>query len=229
MKEIWKEVKGYECLYEISNLGRVKSLEKNSKPERIIKPHIGDRGYKAVNLCKCGIQKTKRIHQLVAIAFLNHTPCGHKLVVDHIDNDPLNNRVDNLQVITHRENTSKDRKGGTSKYIGVKQMKTKWEASIFIDGRGIYLGLFKNEIDASNAYINSLEDYKNGCFVANKYNEFKPTSNYKGVSWHKGNKSWQAMVLDKVLKKQVFLGYSKCELGALHKITTYKKQSPELN
>ena len=53
------------------------------------------------------------------MAFFGHVPGGYKIVVDHIDNNRLNNHVSNLQLITQRENSSKDRKNGTSQYTGV--------------------------------------------------------------------------------------------------------------
>jgi ribosomal protein L15E len=72
------------------------------------------------------------------MAFLNHTPCGYKIVVDHIDNNiKTDNRLENLQLITQRENVSKDIKNTSSKYIGVcwhKKAK-KWRSSIQINGK----------------------------------------------------------------------------------------------
>ena len=166
-KEVWLPIKSYDGFYEISDLGRVKSLErfinnmfgtKTKIKERFLKFNPDGKGYLNCRLYKNGVGKTFKIHQLVAIAFLNHTPCGFKLVVDHIDNNPLNNRLDNLQLITNRENSSKDRKGGTSKYIGVSLASGRktWLASIRINGKNKYLGYYKTEIEASNAYQKEL-------------------------------------------------------------------------
>ena len=168
-KEIWKEVKGYEGIYEVSDLGNVKSLPREMNrgsgitisKERILKPYVYSRGYYGVSLRKDNKAKTKKVHQLVAIAFLNHTPDGtQKLVVDHIDNNKLNNRLDNLQLTTNRENSSKDRKGGSSKFIGVSwdRKYNKWKAQIRINGKKVHLGYFKIEIEASNAYNNKLKE-----------------------------------------------------------------------
>ena len=141
MIEEYRAVKGYEGLYEVSNFGNVKSLERiNSMSrrvkERILKQSIAGNSYLRVKLFN-GI---RYVHQLVAIAFLNHLPNGNKIVVDHIDNNRLNNRLDNLQLINQRENTSKDRKGGTSKHIGVHWVKPskKWKAAISINGKTKY-------------------------------------------------------------------------------------------
>ena len=101
--EIWKEVKDYEG-YKISNLGNVKS-----KTGRLLKPCKSANGYLVLGLGKGDKRKTKSIHQLLAIAFLGHTPNGMKLVVDHINGIKTDNRLINLQVITNRHNLSKDR------------------------------------------------------------------------------------------------------------------------
>jgi hypothetical protein len=117
MEEIFKDVKGYEGLYQVSNLGRVKSLPKTwvsgnggfrSHYGKILKATKCSSGYYQVGLYKDGVSKKLRIHKLVAMAFFNHAPNGYKIVVDHIDNNKENNRVDNLQLITNRENSSKD-------------------------------------------------------------------------------------------------------------------------
>ena len=153
IKEEWKPVKDYEGLYEVSNLGRVKSLRFNK--ERILKPIKDGRGYINVGLSS----KKHLVHQLVAINFLNHTPCGMKLVVDHINNNPLDNRLENLQLISFRENSSKDIKNKSSKYTGVSwdKSRNKWTSTIYILKKSIKLGRFKNEYDAHIAYQNKLK------------------------------------------------------------------------
>ena len=137
-KEIWKDIPEYEGLYQISKTGKIKSLKKlveysnrsGFKKEKILKGGI-DRGYTFVILSKDGKVKNFKIHQLMAITFLNHKPNGYKVVVDHIDNNTLNNNLENLQLITQRENTSKDKNNTTSKYSGVhKNKKNKWIAQI---------------------------------------------------------------------------------------------------
>ena len=172
MKEIWKDIPEYEEYYQVSNLGRVKNLKRFVKAksnstrlvkERILKANIDSTGYLVAGLSKDGKTKTFAVHQLVAMAFLNHTPCGHKMVVDHIDNDKLNNRVDNLQITTVRHNSSKDKKGGTSKYQGVYWDKgtNKWASKIRINYKAKFLGRFDTEIEASEAYQNELNNIIN--------------------------------------------------------------------
>lgn len=100
MIELWEDIKGYEGRYKISNKGRVKSLinNKGNFREKILKPSKDKDGYLQVGLSKNGIQKTKRIHQLVAKAFIKN-PCNYPLI-NHKDENKSNNNVDNLEWCT---------------------------------------------------------------------------------------------------------------------------------
>tara|TARA_R110000737_G_C14273842_1_gene430990 strand:- start:4 stop:489 length:486 start_codon:yes stop_codon:yes gene_type:complete len=154
MKEVWKSIEGYEGLYEVSNLGRVKSVFYSKSKDKILKSNVDSTGYLCLNLCKNKKQIKVHIHRLLAINFLNHTPCGMKLVVDHINNIKTDNRLENLQIITHRENSSKDRVGMYSKLTGVRWYKNsnKWASVIGVSGKKKHLGMFNTELEASNAY-----------------------------------------------------------------------------
>lgn len=155
--EIWKKIKDYPD-YEVSNLGNVKSLKFNK--EKILKPSKDGKGYLKVALFKNGKSKTKKNHKLVAMAFLNHITNGYEIVVDHINNIPTDNRLENLQLITQRENVSKDIVNSSSKYTGVSWYKrdNKWKSSIRIKGNKKHLGYFKCEIEASKAYQEALKN-----------------------------------------------------------------------
>jgi len=158
MKEIYKDIEGYEG-YQVSDLGNVKSFK--GKKEKVLKSGVNGRGYLNVNLSKNGKTKNFSVHQLVAMAFLNHVPNGNKgLVCDHIDNDKLNNRLDNLQLISQRLNLSKDKKNCSSSYTGVCWHKrdNKWLSSITINGKLKHLGCFTNELDAHNEYQKALNN-----------------------------------------------------------------------
>ena len=146
--------------YQVSNLGNVKSFKYGK--ERVLKQQNNGRGYLFVNLSKNGKVKKRKVHQLVAEVFLNHKPCGMKLVINHIDNNSVNNNVNNLEVITQRENCMTHREG-SSKYKGVSWDKrsNKWKVQIYIDGKGKYLGHFKNEKIASALYESELVKLKN--------------------------------------------------------------------
>lgn len=96
MKEIWKDIVGYEGLYQVSNMGRVKSLGNDgARKEKILKPITNGQGYLLVCLCKDGKTKNFRIHRLVALHFIpnpNNLP-----TVNHLDEDKNNNCVTNLE------------------------------------------------------------------------------------------------------------------------------------
>lgn len=114
MEEIWRDIKDYEGLYQVSNMGRVKSLgrwsnrQKNgvSFPyfikEKILKNRKIKGGYYIVGLCKDKISKDYRVSRLVAEAFIPNP--DNKLFVDHIDTNPLNNFSNNLRWVTQKEN-----------------------------------------------------------------------------------------------------------------------------
>lgn len=166
-KEIWKDVVGYEGLYQVSNLGNVFSIPKKwiagkggerSHGGKMISTYIDKKGYQIAVLFINKSRRKKQVHQLVAESFLNHISNGNKIIVDHINNNPSYNRVENLQIITQRLNSSKDKKGYSSEYVGVcwNRHRNKWRSSIRINGVKKELGLFKNEIEASKAYQKAL-------------------------------------------------------------------------
>ena len=97
--EIWKKIEGFED-YEVSNLGRVKSIRCT------LKHCVGKNGYASVNLQ----ENTKTIHRLVASAFIPNPE--NKRCVNHIDGNKKNNNVENLQWVTHKENTTHAIKNG---------------------------------------------------------------------------------------------------------------------
>lgn len=218
MEEIWKDIPDYEGLYQVSNYGNVKSLSRkvsngiNYKfsKGKIIKQLINSSHYLYVFLHKNKVRKKYKIHQLVAMSFLNHIPYGNILVVDHIDNSKLNNRLDNLQIITQRENVTKGKQARESKYVGVDFQKrtNNYRARIIIENKRIYLGCFANELEAGIAYQKALKMYNEGDFSFMKPKEY--SSQYKGVS-KSGNK-WVAFIYAN--KKSINLGRFDTELEA---------------
>ena len=216
-QEEFRPVPGYEGLYEVSNFGTVKSLEREFLirghypsiiKERILKPSLmGSVGkkYYGLGLYKNDKGKNMKIHILVAMAFLGHKPDGYKIVVDHIDNNRLNNNLTNLQLISQRENVSKDKKNGASQYSGVTWHKAtnKWRSQIRIGDKRKQLGLFISEEEAHEAYQNALKIYHDGGDLS--FMEIRiPTSQYKGVSWNKYRDKWQSQI--KINGKKKYLG-----------------------
>ena len=152
--EYYKKIQGFD-LYEVSNIGNVKSI-KFSKEKYLNTPICGGR-YVHVTLFKGGKRYNKSIHKIMAIAFLNHTETDG-FIVHHINNDKLDNRLENLKLITSRQNTY-THNAGLSKYRGVSwnKSKAKWISRIWDGTNRIFLGSFKNEIDAHEAYQNKLK------------------------------------------------------------------------
>jgi hypothetical protein len=154
MEEIWQDIPEWDD-YQVSNLGRVRRKPKLLKEQTI-------KGRKFVSLRRGGKNRLFAVSQVVAMGFLDHTPCGFDLVVDHIDNNPLNNNVDNLQVITNAENVTKDKIGQSSKFMGVQwhEKGKKWRASCCFKGKRYYIGLFNCEFAAHCAYAMKLKQLK---------------------------------------------------------------------
>lgn len=101
--EVWKDIEGYEGHYQISNLGDVKSLGfRNQKIEKILTQRTNNQGYRVVGLNKKGKTKLVLVHRLVALAFIdNPNNCP---IVNHKDENPLNNNADNLEWCTYSYN-----------------------------------------------------------------------------------------------------------------------------
>lgn len=177
--EIWKDIPGYEGYYQVSNLGRVKSLERKIKhwqggfrlKKELILSNLTDKdGYFRVNLYdKNSKLKHWSIHQLVCICFLNHTPKGNTLVVNHKNFNKKDNRLENLEIVSNRENTNKKHLNSSSKYTGVSFSKrlNKFQAEISYKKKRFYLGVFESEKEASLAYQKKLKEIKNGIKISN--------------------------------------------------------------
>lgn len=108
-KEIWQDIEGYEGLYQVSSMGRVKSLKRTDRlgrtvEGRILKPGDNGGGYLNVALCVGGKSKTHKVHRLVCEAFRDNPE--NKLDVNHLNEDKTDNRVCNLEWATRKENNN---------------------------------------------------------------------------------------------------------------------------
>lgn len=146
MNEIWKDVDGYDGVYQVSNLGRVKSKDhfdcnrRNRIKGRILKPGIKRNGYMQVLLSDCtGKAKNHYVHKLVIEAFIGK--CPKDCEVNHIDEDKSNNNVTNLEYVNHKTNISH----GTAILRRTKKCR---KAVQQFTKNGIYIADFASTIDA---------------------------------------------------------------------------------
>jgi len=166
MTEEYKAIVDFEN-YEVSNLGNVK----NKKTGKILKLINDGKDYHRVGLYKDNKKYNKRIHQLIAQAFIPNP--DNEQLIDHIDNSTLNNSINNLRWVSTKENaqnaklSTKNTSG--SKEVTYDKLRNKWRAQIMIDGICINLGRYDNIEDAKAArvarantafgvYINSCEN-----------------------------------------------------------------------
>lgn len=162
IEEIWKPIPGYEGLYEVSSLGRVKALPRivvrkgviQPRKEFIRTPSIVKEGYLLLTMTDFnGVKKSCGVHRLVLYAFDSIST----LPVDHINGNNQDNRICNLRYCTPRENkiySLENNVKKSSKYIGAHWSKRskKWYSSIRFQGRRITIGYFKDEYEAHLAY-----------------------------------------------------------------------------
>lgn len=161
-KSIFVDIEGFDGKYKANCDGVVISLKQKEQKE--LKPSINEHGYKYVQLWKDNKGKTYKVHQIVAMCFLGHKRCKHEAIVDHIDGDKLNNNYKNLRIVTHRENLTtcfvKNKHTHSSQHAGVSYhaSRKKWSASIRIKNKHTFLGRFKTEIEAHEAYQRKLKE-----------------------------------------------------------------------
>ena len=117
VNEVWNPVVGYEGLYEVSNLGRVRGLQRG----KILKQRTDKDGYMRVTLFKEGKRKDKRAHRVVIQAFVGEHPEG--METRHLDGDRTNNNINNLQWGTSSENTMDTVKHGRHNHASKERCK----------------------------------------------------------------------------------------------------------
>lgn len=174
MKEIYKDIEGYEGLYQISNFGNVKSLDRMCKhsgkglrtvPGKLLKKSLTF-GYEQVNLYKDNKAKTHFIHRLVIGAFSDKKSYKNEIVINHIDGIKTNNNLDNLEIIPQRENVEKGNlcKNKSSIYPGVylNKISGKYVASLRFKNERYHIGTFDDEYTAYMARNNKLKELQNG-------------------------------------------------------------------
>lgn len=123
--EIWKDIKDFENLYQISNYGRVKSTQRRGGGG-VLKEHISKQGYKYVILSKNNhLKKTFQIHRLIGLNFIDNPknlPC-----IDHIDRDKQNNNINNLRWVSYKTNANNSKKVDLSSSLEItKEFNKKY-------------------------------------------------------------------------------------------------------
>lgn len=145
--ELWLPVVGYESNYEVSNTGQVRTL----RTGLVRKTRLDKDGYVIVDLCLNSKYATKRVHRLVAEAFLGVSTLPE---IDHLDGNRSNNHVDNLRwvsVSVNRTNTAR-RRAGLVRGVRYRQGKpTPWQAYANFEGKFLNLGHFEDESSARAA------------------------------------------------------------------------------
>ncbi len=160
MQEIFKEIPNYNSDYQVSNLGNVKSF-KYSKKGRILKVGISGSGYPTVVLCKNNSTRTLRVHKLVQKVF----KIGHG-DIDHINGIKTDNNLENLRVVTKRENQQNLVCHRMGKLVGTTLDKRRpnaprpWGSRIRINRKLIHLGMFATELEAHKAYKKACDTLK---------------------------------------------------------------------
>ena len=190
--EEWRWIIGYEGMYQVSNYGDIKSLKFGK--EQIMKPALNGligKGYLFVCLCKEGIIKSFLVHQLIAMSFLEHVIDGHNLVVNHINGIKTDNRVENLEIVTQRNNVStrvrKDRNTKSSPLTGASWSKSnkKWYSQYQYQGIRYSLGFYNTDKEAHNKWKEATEADKGGTFI-DYYINLK-NDNYKKILQYSKN------------------------------------------
>jgi hypothetical protein len=146
MEEIWKDVVGYEGLYQVSNLGNIFSLQS----KRLMKKNVNNRGYERVTLKG----KQVSLHRIVCIAFIKNEE--NKLVVNHKNGIKTDNNINNLEWATCRENSMHYHSSNPIKEIKLKTC-IRYEKWITINGKNRRIGRFKSPEEAMLAYQNKLK------------------------------------------------------------------------
>ena len=166
--------KGLRTNIEFNKLGEVKRLPTEwmvkKRTEKIVKLKPNNRGYQTL----CFMTEDRNLHyillhQALAIVFLGHKPNYYDTVIDHIDNDKLNNKIENLQIVSQRENTVKyciDKKElPTGVFYFKCKDKMKYRSYIYYKKHQRYLGYFDSIEDASAKYKEALTHIQNNEFL----------------------------------------------------------------
>ncbi len=155
MEEVFKNIPGYDG-YQVSDKGSVKSL-KTKNGAVLLKCGLDPKGYPRVCIKSNNKRKVVRVHKLVQLAF----NLGEGMI-DHVSGVKSDNSIENLRVVTSRENSQNKIYHRCGKLVGSSYIKARahlekpWLSSIGIGGKSKYIGFFETEQEANEAYMNKL-------------------------------------------------------------------------
>lgn len=164
MEEVWKDVKDYKGIYQVSNTGKVRRLKGSyrTKENRVLVNKTKNNGYKFVCLSTKGLYKYYHVHRLVAEAFIDNPE--NKKYVNHIDCNKSNNNVENLEWVTAKENSEHARKNtifNCNNKTGIENKATKQIAQKDLNGN--YLYFWDSVTSISNYYSISSTAISRAC------------------------------------------------------------------
>lgn len=142
IEEIWKPVVGYEGIYEVSSLGRIKSCErtlirsngrKTKFPDKLMKPSINHKGYEIIDLRNKGSRQGGFVHRLVGKAFIENP--HNKEQINHKNGVKTDNRVENLEWVTNQENMKHAYKNGIRNNDSLAKSNRKKVCQLTLEGR----------------------------------------------------------------------------------------------
>lgn len=162
MTEIWKPVVGWEGWYEVSNLGRVRSVDRvvvrgNKEyhvSEKILKQTDRGNNYLTVRLTRGGKGSNQYVHRLVGLSFINPN-WQHDF--DHKDNNTQNNKLDNLRQATRQQNLFNQK--SELKGVSLDKRRGKWKSYITVNYKQKWLGYFETQHEAALAYNSAATEY----------------------------------------------------------------------
>lgn len=175
--EVWRDIKGYEGIYQASPVGVVRSLDRvdcrgNRLKGQLLKNCNNSDGYHSIALCNGGHQKTFAIHKIIARTFIGKS---NGLDVNHIDGNKINNNISNLEYVTRRENCTHGKVSHGLVGANWNKKLNKWRSAIVFEGKKHSLGHFETEIEAHQAYTDKLKSFG----LENKYAD-KPNNPTEG-------------------------------------------------
>lgn len=171
--EEWRDIKGFEGFYQISNYGLIKGIQRKIyrdnfytiRKEKILKKSLDKDAYEKIILSKLNKDYTFQVHRLIGSAFLNNPT--NLPTINHKNKIKSNNFVLNLEWASHRENSCHRSKMGEPNKIGgyFNPKENRWYSYIYINKTTFYLGSFETQREANIAYKKALKQHG----ISNKY------------------------------------------------------------